>query len=175
MHKPETRAVGTMTPAADMKVRGYAIRWNQYDMGREMERVDPKAFDRSMEEPGDIALLWNHDTGKPLARVRAGNLRLWTDENGLGFEATLPQTPTAQEAHALIQSGVVSQCSFGFMVREERYEKGENGKPCRVILDADLLEISLVTFPANSSTSVEAREKPAEPASRRVLRMFPPA
>ena len=53
--------------------------------------------------------------------------------------------------------------------------KGENGKPCRVILDADLLEISLVTFPANSSTSVEAREKPAEPASRRVLRMFPPA
>lgn len=175
MHTPETRALGTMTNAADMKVRGYAIRWNQYDMGREMERIDPQAFNRSMEEPGDIALLWNHDTGKPLARVRAGNLRLWTDADGLGFEATLPQTPTAQEAHALIQSGVVSQCSFGFMVREERYEKGDNGKPCRVILDADLLELSLVTFPANPETSVEAREKQVQATPRRTLRMFPPA
>lgn len=175
MHTPETRALGTMTNAADMKVRGYAIRWNQYDMGREMERIDPQAFNRSMDEPGDIALLWNHDTGRPLARVRAGNLRLWTDADGLGFEATLPQTPTAQEAHALIQSGVVSQCSFGFMVREERYEKGDNGKPCRVILDADLLELSLVTFPANPETSVEAREKQVEATPRRTLRMFPPA
>ena len=173
MCKPETRALGTLSEAADLKVRGYAVTWTPYDMHREMERIDPKAFDRALESPADIALLWNHDTGKPLARVRAGNLRLWTDENGLGFEATLPDTATAREAHALVQSGVVSQCSFGFMVREERYEKGET-KPVRVILDADLLEISLVTFPANSTTSVEAREAAQDAPVRRTIRLAPP-
>jgi HK97 family phage prohead protease len=171
--KPETRALGTLAPAADLKVRGYAVVWEPaYDMGREMERVDPNAFARSMEEPGDIALLWNHDTGKPLARVRAGNLRLFTDATGLGFEATLPDTATAREAHALVESGVVTQCSFGFMVRAEKYEKGVD-KPTRVILDADLLEISLVTFPANPATSVEAREAQAETV-RRTIRLLPP-
>ena len=100
MHKPETRALGTLSEAADLKVRGYAVTWESYDMGREMERVDPKAFDRALEDAGDIALLWNHDTGKPLARVRAGNLRIWTDDKGLGFEATLPDTATARIGRA---------------------------------------------------------------------------
>jgi len=175
MHNTETRATGTLSESKDLKVRGYAVVWDPpYDMGREMERVDPKAFDRAMEDPADIALLWNHDTGKPLARVRAGNLRVWTDATGLGFEATLPDTATAREAHALIQSGVVSQCSFGFIVREERYEKGET-KPVRVILDADLMELSLVTFPANPATSVEARAEAQAAPAKRVRRMFPKA
>jgi phage head maturation protease len=58
------------------------------------------------------------------------------------------------------------------MVRAERYEKGVD-KPTRVILDADLLEISLVTFPANPATSVEAREAQAETV-RRTIRLLPP-
>lgn len=174
MSKPETRALGTLSESADLKVRGYAVRWNTYSMGREDERVHPEAFNRSLKNAADIALLWNHDTGKPLARVRAGNLRIWTDEEGLGFEAELPDTATAREAHALVESGVVSQCSFGFMVREEKYEKGPEGRSTRVIMDADLLEISLVTFPANSETTVEAREAAQEAPVRRTLRLPPP-
>jgi phage head maturation protease len=59
------------------------------------------------------------------------------------------------------------------MVREERYEKGET-KPVRVILDADLLELSLVTVPANPTTSVEAREAAQSDPVRRTLRLAPP-
>lgn len=174
MHKPERREKGTFSGAGDLKVRGYAATWDTYDMGSFEERLDQTAFNRALDQADEIALLWNHDTGKPLARVRAGNLRLWSDDTGLGFEATLPDTQSGREAYELVKSGVVTQCSFGFQVRDEVYEKGST-KPLRIIRDADLLEISLVTFAANGSTSVEAREKQDEPASRRVLRMFPPA
>jgi HK97 family phage prohead protease len=169
----ETRSNGTIAPANGLRISGVAVTWDTYDMGNEYERIDPNAFAKSLEDPSDIALLWNHDTSKPLARVRAGNLRLYTDSNGLGFEATLPDTPTAREAHQLIKSGVVSQCSFGFIVRGERFEKGEDGKPIRVITDAELREVSVVTFPANSATSVQARSE--NPKPRRTYYLPPEA
>jgi len=174
MHNPERREKGTLSGAGNLRVTGYAATWDTYDMGTFEERLDPAAFNRALEQADEIALLWNHDTGKPLARVRAGNLRLWSDATGLGFEATLPDTQSGREAYELVKSGVVTQCSFGFQVRDEAYEKGAT-KPLRIIRDADLLEISLVTFPANEGTSVEAREKQPEQAPKRMLRMFPPA
>ena len=155
----EKRSIGTLAKPSDLRVRGYCVTWDAYEMGHEFERVDPAAFTRSLESPDDIALLWNHDTGKPLARVRAGNLRLFADSTGLGFEATLADTQSAREAVELVKSGVVSQCSFGFIVRKERYDKDEKGRSVRVILDAELMEVSIVTFPANPSTSVEARSE----------------
>jgi hypothetical protein len=173
MNKRETRDKGTLSGGEGLRVSGYAATWDTYDMGSFEERLDPAAFTRALEQADEIALLWNHDTGKPLARVRAGNLRLWADETGLGFEATLPDTQSGREAYELVKSGVVTQCSFGFQVRDETYEKG-SVKPLRIIRDADLLEISLVTFPANEGTSVEARAE-AQPAPVKRLRMFPPA
>jgi len=162
----ETRASGTVAPSNDLKIRGYAVTWEPYIMGPDSwERIDRSAFDAALESPEDVALLWNHDTSKPMARVRAGNLRIFTDEVGLGFEATLPDTAVSRDAVSLIRSGVVSQCSFGFHVRGERYEKAPDGKPLRVITDANLVEISAVTFPANPSTSVEARN--AQPTARK--------
>lgn len=162
----ETRASGTVKPSTDLKIRGYAVTWEPYTIGPDSwERIDRSAFDAALESPEDVALLWNHDTSKPMARVRAGNLRIFTDEVGLGFEATLPDTAVSRDAVSLIRSGVVSQCSFGFHVRGERYEKAPDGKPLRVITDANLVEISAVTFPANPSTSVEARN--AQPTARK--------
>jgi HK97 family phage prohead protease len=160
----ETRASGTVAPSKDLKISGYAVTWEPYTMGPDSwERIDRSAFDAALESPEDVALLWNHDTSKPMARVRAGNLRIFADEIGLGFEATLPDTAVSRDAVSLIRSGVVSQCSFGFHVRGERYEKAPDGKPLRVITDANLVELSVVTFPANPATSVEARnaEQPA--------------
>lgn len=163
-----TRSNGKVAPQQGLKVAGVAVTWDAYDMGHEMERIDPSAFVASLEEPGEITLLWNHDTSKPLARVRAGNLRIYTDENGLGFEATLPNTEDARTAHELIRSGVVTQCSFGFIVKQERYEKGPDGKPVRVITEADLREVSIVTFPANPATSVSARASTAAPQRKAI-------
>lgn len=171
MLKREQRDKGTLSGSDSLRVRGYAATWDTYSMGSFDERLDPAAFNRALEDAGDIALLWNHDTGKPLARVRAGNLRLWADEVGLGFEATLPDTQTGREAYELVKSGVVTQCSFGFQVRDETYEKGTD-KPLRIIRDAELLEISLVTFPANNTTSVEARQA-SQPARKRIHLMPP--
>lgn len=162
----ERRDSGSVAQSKDLKISGYAVTWEPYQMGPDSwERIERTAFDAALESPEDVALLWNHDTSKPMARVRAGNLRIFADETGLGFEATLPDTAVSRDAVSLIRSGVVSQCSFGFHVRGERYEKAPDGKPLRVITDANLVEISAVTFPANPATSVEARN--AQPAARK--------
>lgn len=166
------RSKGTLTPQQGLRVSGIAVRWEAYDMGSELERIDPNAFAASLENPDEIALLWNHDTSRPLARVRAGNLRIYTDDQGLGFEATLPDTVAyAREAYEAIRAGVVSQCSFGFIVEEERYERTPEGKPVRVITKAQLREVSACTFPANPATSISARSEASAP-KRKVI--YPP-
>ena len=154
----ERRERGAVNPASELKLAGYAVTWEPYSMGPDSyERIDRSAFDQALENPEDVALLWNHDTSRPMARVRAGNLRIFVDETGLGFEATLPDTTANRDSVAMVRSGTVSQCSFGFHVRAEHYEKMPDGKPVRVITNADLVELSIVTFPANPATSVEAR------------------
>jgi HK97 family phage prohead protease len=140
-------------------------------MGNCYERLEPTCFDASIKADGDkIALLWNHDTAKPMGRVSAGNLKVYSDRSGLCFECDLPDTDTSEEAHALVRAGIVTQCSFGFICLKETYEppaKGET-KGTRVVQLAKLLEVSVVTFPANPATSVEARAEQPKPKARKI-------
>ena len=59
----------------------------------------------------------------------------------------------AREAHALMQAGAVSGLSIGYWVRESSYDEKTN---IRTLTKLDLVEVSLVTFPANDDARVEA-------------------
>jgi hypothetical protein len=150
-------------PGEPLKIGGYAAKFNNpYDMGDCWETLAADCFDASKDNPS-IVLLWNHDTSKPLGRVSAGNLRVFTDAVGLGFECELLDTPSAREVHALVAAGVYNQCSFGFICEQEVMirEKGAM-KPTRKIQRAKLMELSLVCFPANPNTEVSVRELPKQ-------------
>jgi HK97 family phage prohead protease len=178
MSNIETRKAGAVRieqtepqPGEPLRLNGIAANWERYDMGNCYERLEPTCFDASIKADGDkIALLWNHDTAKPMGRVSAGNLKVYSDRSGLCFECDLPDTDTSEEAHALVRAGIVTQCSFGFICLKETYEppaKGET-KGTRVVQLAKLLEVSVVTFPANPATSVEARAEQPKAKKRKI-------
>jgi HK97 family phage prohead protease len=117
-----------------------------------IERIAPGAFERSLKSRNDIKLLWNHDTGIVLGSTRAGTLRLMEDSFGLKAVATLPDTQAGRDASVLLKRGDVSAMSFGFTVPTGGDSWDRTGN-VRTLNRVSLHEVSLVAFPAYSSTT----------------------
>jgi phage head maturation protease len=83
------------------------------------------------------------------------------DARGLRFELMAPATSWGRDAVESIRRGDVSGVSFAFSVRKEGGDTwargGGDGVAERTLLDADLYEVSPVTFPAYPATSVGVR------------------
>lgn len=126
-----------------------------------VEQIAKGAFDQAIRE-NRILVLWAHDTRQVLASTSNGTLRLDNRDDGLHWEADLPDTTAGRDAWESIKRGDVDGVSFGFIARKEKWSKedrGEGTKPLyrRTILDADLREISPVAFPAYPANSVHVR------------------
>lgn len=105
----------------------------------------------------DVRLLYNHDLGKvPLARTPK-TMSLKVDEEGLTFEAVLPETAGAKEVYEAVKRGDLSGMSFAFTVPEggDDYDAKTNTRTIRQI--AKVYECSVVPYPAYPTTSIEAR------------------
>lgn len=156
----EIRAASLPLTRADdgQKVAGYAAVFDSLsqDLGGFKEKISRGAFQSSIG--GDIRALWNHDSAAPLGRVSAGTLRLTEDERGLAFELDMPDTTLGRDLSALIARGDVNQMSFGFRVPKGGDTWEENGGALvRTLTNVDLLEVSLVTFPAYPATEAALR------------------
>lgn len=115
--------------------------------------VAPGAFAESLQEhkaAGTMpALLWQHNPSEPIGVY----VEMKEDEKGLYVKGQLElQTQRGQEAHALLRSGALNGLSIGYMVK--RYERDEESN-IYTLLEIDLWEVSLVTFPANGLARVE--------------------
>ncbi len=122
-----------------------------------------------------IYLMWNHDRSRVFASTikgdgQPGNLRLWEDEAGIWFEATLLDTEEDRTAWMRIRSGIVPRNSYGFEDFERDtiidYTEDPRGIGTSVVTRGDLHEISVgVAFPANPfTTHTEARTMPQAPS-----------
>lgn len=159
----ETRAAGD---SSKPKIVGLAARFNsptQIGSGRGsfMETIRAGAFRMCLSGKPDVRCLFNHNEDHVLGRTTSGTLRLWEDNVGLRYECDLPDTTMARDVHAMIKRGDISQCSFGFTCAEEDWSDttmpdGTEGL-LRSIEQADLFDVSAVTYPAYSNTAVEAR------------------
>jgi HK97 family phage prohead protease len=119
------------------------------------ERIMPGAFDRALTERHDVRALFNHDPNQVLGRT-PNTLRLAVGLKGLEYEADMPDTQAGRDVAHLIERGDVTGSSFGFIVRGQRFIS--DGKmDIREITDVDLLDVSPVTYPAYTSTSVGMR------------------
>ncbi|HZT35336.1 MAG TPA: HK97 family phage prohead protease, partial [Nitrososphaera sp.] len=96
---------------------------------------------------------FNHDPNRLLGRLSSGTLRLLEDHKGLWFEVLVPEHE--QGLLKLAERKDLNGASFGFMVTRDKWGEG----PTREIFDVDLVDVSIVTFPAYSSTSVDVRQK----------------
>lgn len=88
------------------------------------------------------------------------------DERGLKFAVRLnPASQSHRDIYASVQRGDISECSFAFMVNDGDDDfdqaKDERGQTFirRTIKQCQLLDVSVVTYPAydNGATSVQAR------------------
>ena len=114
------------------------------------ERVQRGAFDSSLGS--NISLLVGHDTRDLLANTKSGLLQLRSDQHGLAFEVTLPDTQRAKDVRQLVDAGVLSEMSFGFQVISDSWSGNT-----RTLSQVSLREVSIVENGAYPQTSAEAR------------------
>ncbi len=139
------------------KLSGYAIVWNtpSKDLGGFKEVVSPDAL--KGVDLSNVLMLNDHDYTQVLASVKAGTLKLTPDDKGLHFDATLPDTTTANDVFANVKAGNLDSCSFSFDVDDgsDKWEKDDQGNITRTINQIkDLFDVSVVAVPAYDSTNV---------------------
>lgn len=140
------------------RVEGIAAVFNQTtDLGWFTEEIAPEAFANA--DMSDVVLNLNHDDSILLAGTRNGSLQLQVRDNGLFQSSKVIDTTQGQDVMKLVKSGLISKMSFAFSIAEDGEEwSTRNGKEHRIIRSISrLYDVSLVTFPAYSGTSVWSR------------------
>lgn len=150
-------------------IRGISPPWNSpsVDLGGFTEQFAPSAFDRvlgrSKNDPRgrvDVVGLFNHDENLVLSRTTNDSLGLSKEASGLGWEMrNLPDTQTARDVVSMLRAGLLYGASFGFIVAErgQHWTEDTKGNPVRTITDADLFDVSVVTWPAYPASSAGLR------------------
>lgn len=132
---------------------GYGSVFGVVDSYREV--VAPGAFADSLAaivtRGRPVPVLWQHRQGEPIGVYT----KMEEDEHGLYVEGRLLKDSVRQasEAHALMEAGAVSGLSIGYYVRDDSFDETTR---VRTLKQLELMEISLVTFPANDEARVEA-------------------
>lgn len=123
-----------------MRFAGYAAVFDRPDRGGDVVRGG--AFARSLQREPSVPLLWQHQAGRPIGRIEY----LKEDRRGLRVIGRLVDAGAA----ALLKQGAVRGLSFGYRVREAK------GEAPRELIDLELVEVSLVTFPMQPKARVHA-------------------
>jgi HK97 family phage prohead protease len=142
-----------------MTFTGYASVFNSpsQDLGGFIEYVAPGAFKRSLQSRNEVKLLWNHDSGEPLASLRGGTMQLVEDDRGLKVTAQLPNTTRGRDIAELLRTKVIDSMSFGFNVIKDTWSR--DGQT-RTLDSVRLFEVSIVSFPAYEATTAQVRSQP---------------
>ncbi|MDH6367140.1 MULTISPECIES: HK97 family phage prohead protease [unclassified Breznakia] len=153
------------------KIEGYFIVYNQKTnlFGNIYEQMAKGSIDNALAN-NDIRCLFDHDSAKVLGRTGNGTLKLKSDDYGLYGEVEINQNDQeAKDIHARVERGDINACSFGFYpIAEERTEESD-GSITYTVKEADVIEVSVVTFPAYPQTQVSARKKEVETFKREKL------
>lgn len=136
----------------DGSFEGYGSVFGVRDSDNEV--VEPGAFVESLvrhkREGTSPLMLWQHDSWSPIGVWED----LAEDKKGLwGKGRLLAGVQKADEAKILIKAGAIQGLSIGY--REVDTTPAEAGSP-RKLVKLDLLEVSIVSFPANRRARVEA-------------------
>ena len=105
----------------------------------------------------DTRLLYNHDLQRvPLARAPK-TMSLTVTDKGVEMRAVLANTEDAKAVYTAVERGDLDGMSFGFKVPDggDTFDRNTNTRTIHKI--EKIYEVSVVAFPAYSTTSVEAR------------------
>lgn len=122
------------------------------------EKIAKGAFTDALKV-SDVRALFNHEEEYVLGRTKSGTLRLMEDARGLKVEIDPPDTQDARDLITKMQRGDIDQMSFAFTMEGGIQTWDETGDmPLRVIEKVgELLDVSIVTYPAYPETEAAAR------------------
>ena len=124
----------------DLIIQGMA---STDDKDRAGDIISPMAWKKGLEDyKKNPIILFNHDYNRPIGRAVAVN----PVGNGLELKAKISKG--AGEIAQLIKDGVLGAFSVGFMVRDADYDSETE---TFLIKQAELLEVSVVSVPANQA------------------------
>jgi HK97 family phage prohead protease len=144
------------------KIKGYAAIFNVLSQPLPFrERILPGAFRNSLTN--DVRALVGHVSSQIIGRKKNKTLELREDTKGLYVEIEPPNTTLGHDTVESIKRGDLDQMSFGFVTISDQW-KNENTQIVRELIEVDLLEVSVVAFPAYTQTSVSVRSALTSPA-----------
>lgn len=131
-------------------ITGYASFFDITD--RQRDRITQGAFTKTLQAWKLLGkmpkMLWQHDPRYPIGQWT----HLYEDTAGLYAEGLLILgIKQADEAYLLLKEGVIDNLSIGFRTIKAFQEPLRKR---RILVDIDLLEISLVTFGANERATI---------------------
>lgn len=145
-------------------IEGYASLFGAADQGGDV--VAKGAYAASLkvlaEEKRQVRMLWQHDPAQPIG--------IWDEvrEDGKGLYVKgriLESVEKGREAAALLAAGAIDGLSIGYRTR--RASKTDKGQ--RLLMELELWEVSLVTFPMLPSARVAAKGETLMDGSLREL------
>jgi HK97 family phage prohead protease len=153
------------------KFAGYASVFGNVDSYNEI--VAPGAFADSLSDLAakkrGLPTLWQHRTGEPIGNWDMSSLR--EDDAGLyGIgQLWLDESPYARIAHRGMKANAITGLSIGYYVRDSSMDQKTG---IRTLKKLDLVEISIVTNPANDAARVDSIKALLEHGTYPTLREF---
>ena len=140
-------------------IEGYGSVFDVADNGNDI--VAPGAFTKSLQSGRKARMLMQHDPHDVVG--------VWDEmvEDGKGLRVKgrlLTSIRRGQEAYELVRAGAIDSLSIGYRTVKSMVRSGK-----RLITEADLWEVSLVTFPMNELARIDA-VKAAEMTEREIER-----
>jgi HK97 family phage prohead protease len=124
-------------------ISGYASVFNIVDSQNDI--VQKGAFEDT--KPENIKLLWQHYTLKPIGIIKS----LYEDDYGLKIQAEINnRILLGKETTELVRQKAIDGLSIGFCAKDFEYDN----QGVRLLKKVDLMEISVVTFPANRNAGI---------------------
>lgn len=113
--------------------------------------IAPGAFAKSLKSGTKPLMFLNHD-------MFSLPIGLWTDlaedDFGLKVSGEFIDTQVGRDTYLASKAGAITGLSIGYIPTEVAYGKINSDEPARTIKSLDLIEISVVTIPANSKARI---------------------
>ena len=119
--------------------------------------IEPGAFSRSLKRHQSNGTLpkmfWAHDS----AQLAGAWSKMYEDTHGLVTDGKLAPTTLGNDLDALIEMKALDALSIGFYIPQGGSQFDRNG--VRVIKEIELVEVSLVSLPANPRARLASAPK----------------
>ena len=169
MDNKEIRAFTFDVKAEESEEHGHFLTGRPIVYG---QRTDMGWFDEVIEQGAldatdlkDVRFLVNHDTDMiPLARSRNNNenstMQMIVDNDGMAIRVDLDteNNADARSLYSAVGRGDITGMSFMYTVEKDSWDEIDSEHPIRHVRSfSKVFEVSAVTFPAYSQTSIQTR------------------